>query len=158
MAKKYISAHILRKEAECKCGKCGRANFVPSYRRTFESMVAMICKHYGRKRTVYNTNLRPGRNGGNRCDRQNRVAKGARGSKHKVWIKENGERGGIAGDWACDGMSQGELAYWGRKAGFKGIGIYRGNVHLDTRKTKRVVKWGPGSFRKPKPVTRGVGP
>ena len=152
-----ISAHILKEEARCK-DNCGRANFTKSYKRKWEHMRAMIQEHYGRTRPVYNTNLRPNRNGGNRCKHQNRVAKGAGRSKHRNWVKESGVWGGIAGDWCCDGMSQGELAWWGRKAGFKGIGIYRSNVHLDDRKTKRVVKWGPGTFRKPKRVTSGSGP
>jgi hypothetical protein len=169
MAKKkeYISEHILREEARCK-DDCGRANFTPSYKRKWERMRTRIENYYGRPVKIVNTNLTPGRNGGNRCAHQNRVADGAPGSKHKVWIKEDGEWGGIAGDWKCyvrtikgdkwRMMRQGEFAWWGREEGFKGIGIYRGNVHLDTRKTKRVVKWPrSGKFLKPRKVSGGPG-
>lgn len=70
-------------------------------------------------------------NSGFRCKTHNTKVGGASSSKHME---------GIAADVSCPGLTPYQLASYAKNIPqFKGIGVYSGWVHLDTRSGKRVI-------------------
>lgn len=110
-----LSANFNSTEFDCKgAGCCGSTKIS----KQLVTYLQLIRNHFGKPVKI---------NSGYRCSKHNAAVGGARASKHTL---------GQAADIRIDGVEPKEIAKFAESIGIKGIGLYDGFVHIDTRTTK----------------------
>lgn len=109
-----LSSNFYLQEFECKCGKCKKT--ILDYKLVYS--LQLIRDHYKKEIII---------NSGYRCANHNKAVGGAPSSQH---LK------GKAADIVVKGVAPNVIAAYAEYIGIKGIGLYDGFVHIDTRTKK----------------------